>query len=200
AYPPDVAETLRFVAALAPGLDVKALGYLMAPPSLHPAGIFYAWLIGLSPHELEPVLGRRPAVCPPWLWARLVQPTATPSAPRTDAVADSLLGVLFAARGWVRDQRDPTKWGVRCPWEPDHTTGTAATSTVLFGPREPGGRGLFDCKHGHCAGRDTDAVLETFSATETAAARALLAARGFDRRRHHTPARRTSAEPPVARF
>ncbi len=55
--------------ALGPGVDVKALGYIVAPPSPHASGEQYRWLPGVQqPAELPPLLlGRlqRPPVAAP---------------------------------------------------------------------------------------------------------------------------------------
>lgn len=50
----------------APGLDLKSnRGYVVAPPSLHPNGVAYEWLEGLSPWDV-PV-----AELPPWVLGAL---------------------------------------------------------------------------------------------------------------------------------
>ncbi len=38
----------------APGVDVKRNGYVLLPGSLHASGVFYGWLEGCSPMEVEP--------------------------------------------------------------------------------------------------------------------------------------------------
>jgi hypothetical protein len=180
--PPGIEiDTLRVVSKLGPGLEIKFAGYGCAPPSLHVKGTPYQFLIGYSPTELEPMLGRRPAICPPWLWKRIVLPPVEGPDLDVPPVADSLLGILFAQRGWTRDQRNATKWAVRCPWEDEHTTGATPFGTALFGPHEPGGLGGFDCRHAHCAGRTADTVLKTFSAAERDVANQALALRGITR-------------------
>ena len=48
--------------ALAPGIDLKANGYIVAPPSLHPSGRYYVWECGCEPGSL-------PLAAPPaWLF------------------------------------------------------------------------------------------------------------------------------------
>jgi putative DNA primase/helicase len=53
--------------ALAPGIDLKANGYIVAPPSLHPNGRRYAWECGHEPGSL-PL-----AALPGWLLERVCE-------------------------------------------------------------------------------------------------------------------------------
>ncbi len=53
--------------ALAPGIDLRGDGgMVVAPPSRHPSGRFYAWVAGRHPGAIDP------APLPPWL-GRMVQ-------------------------------------------------------------------------------------------------------------------------------
>jgi hypothetical protein len=175
-WPPEIPDDPppRFVRNLCPGVEVKAAGgYVLMPPSLHVTGERYRFLIGAGPHDLP-----TPAVCPPWLWARITRAAAADSSTPAGPVADSLFGVLVAQHGLVRAILGPDKWAVRCPWESEHTSGSARSGTVLFGPREPGGLGGFFCAHAHCDGRRARALLARFTPAEVEAARTTLAARG----------------------
>lgn len=74
--------------ALGPGLDVKANGYAVLPPSRHPAGDAYAWTADPDTVEI--------ATAPPWLVAAL----SAPQAPRDGNGASgvrSLAGYVRAA-------------------------------------------------------------------------------------------------------
>lgn len=68
------------VGKLAPGIDTRGKGYIVAPPSIHVSGHVYAWCAGPTD----------PAPCPPWLEdlaraaAQVPQPAAT--APRRAVV------------------------------------------------------------------------------------------------------------------
>lgn len=60
---------------LAPGLDVRgAGGYIVAPPSRHASGRFYAWSVDHHPDEVPP------APMPGWLVAALSRPAGDGSA------------------------------------------------------------------------------------------------------------------------
>ncbi len=75
--------TIRSVTSLADGLDVRGEGgYVVAPPSIHPSGKVYEWVI--PPTEAEP------APCPAWLFEMLKRHRARPKA---DTVADIVRGV-----------------------------------------------------------------------------------------------------------
>jgi hypothetical protein len=53
------------------------------------------------------------------------------------------------AAGWVLRRIGADKYAVRCPWEAEHTQGSAGdTSTVIWG------NGNFFCSHAHCAGTE----------------------------------------------
>jgi hypothetical protein len=175
----DGVSSWSFVAQLVAGIDVKAFGYVVLPPSVHPNGPRYRWAPGRSPRDLKPVLGLRPLVCPAALWAALTVPTsASPCRTPGGPVADSLLGTLCQRRGWVLGHRGDGCWIVRCPWQGEHTTRSTASATVLFGPREAGGLGGFYCAHAHCVARNSETLLACFTAAEIADARGSLRARG----------------------
>lgn len=52
---------------LVPGIDLKANGYIIAPPSLHPSGRRYAWELGCGPDDI-PL-----ASAPAWLFELLTR-------------------------------------------------------------------------------------------------------------------------------
>ena len=56
---------VRNRAGLAQGIDVRGDGgYIVAPPSVHPSGRRYAWVLGRSPAEMVP------AALPRWVFVR----------------------------------------------------------------------------------------------------------------------------------
>ena len=119
---------IRSVAGIADGLDVRAEGgYVVAPPSVHPSGARYQWLI--PPKGLDS-LGADPAAPPAWLW-ELIRTRRARSRPVREiisgvpegernisaaAVAGKLLGCLpvedwivawEALRGWNALNKPP---------------------------------------------------------------------------------------------
>jgi hypothetical protein len=65
---------------LAPGLDVRGEGgYVLVPPSVHPSGVRYEWIV--SGAEITPA--------PAWLLAMVTEPKPEPAAPvlREDATS-----------------------------------------------------------------------------------------------------------------
>lgn len=91
--------------ALADGIDLRGDGgYVVAPPSLHPKGIHYAWRPGHGPDEIAPAqlprwlleqahAGRERVGHPRWYWRRLVQAGVEEGA-RNNSIA-SLTGHLL---------------------------------------------------------------------------------------------------------
>ena len=76
----DTAAVKRCRGKLAPGIDVKANGYIVAEPSIHHSGRRYAWDDGL-----DLLAGFTPARAPVWLERMLMEPAAeagaAPSSP-----------------------------------------------------------------------------------------------------------------------
>jgi hypothetical protein len=130
------------------GLDVKGVcgGYVVAPPSIHPCGRPYVWEDSSRVDEI-PI-----AEAPAWLVA-LVQKSggrAIEHTPHTVPVeAQSFaLGVMFACAGMLGSQVRPGVFAVRCPNEHAHSGGEPFdSSTIIFAPKKPGGRGTFYCSH-----------------------------------------------------
>jgi hypothetical protein len=141
-------KTLRVDGVDVSGLDVKGCtaGYVVAPPSIHPSGHRYLWEASSRVDEM-PI-----ADAPVWL-VDLVRKSGkrsiefTPHAVPVEATS-FYLGVLFAKAGMLGPQLRPGVFAVRCPNEGAHSQGAPFdSSTVVFAPEKPGGRGTFFCSH-----------------------------------------------------
>jgi hypothetical protein len=144
----------------------------------------YCWLIGYAPEDVPGI--SRPAPCPPGLWVMLQRTDEPKTYDAADAgpLVHSLLGQLFwRRRGALLRQLTPEKWAVVCPWESEHTSGSALSGSVLFGPPAGEHVGWFHCFHAHCAQRTPRDVLGRFTAAELRAAEDALDALGVERRR-----------------
>jgi len=78
--------------SVGPGLDIKAVGgYIVAPPSIHPSGERYRWLVTPLQADLAPV--------PEWLLDRLRQPDPPPAPrpprPRGDATTEDRIALAI---------------------------------------------------------------------------------------------------------
>jgi len=150
-------DTVHFV-PLGPGIDLKCLGYVVAPPSIHPNGGRYLWDLGA--HPLEAAL----ATLPP-AWRDRLTRSARARQYEHDGIdaEDSFLGVAFDAVGWLGASLLDGRRFARCPWHHLHTDGRGQgydSSTVLFPPMSGSELGAFHCSHAHCAGRRLVDVLE----------------------------------------
>jgi predicted P-loop ATPase len=143
---------------LADGLDIKANGgYVLAPPSVHPSGATYSWLLAPDKHQVAPV--------PQWLLeAATPKPKPRKTVHSTDGVdaADTPLGRLLAELGMLGRSGQDGMRVVVCPWQTEHTTGAPLdSSTVIFPASSPQGLGGFKCFHSHCLQRSaTEAFRE----------------------------------------
>ncbi|HKO49969.1 MAG TPA: bifunctional DNA primase/polymerase [Polyangiaceae bacterium] len=133
------------------GVDVKSTGgYIALPPSVHPNGKRYASELSSGPHQIQ--VANAPhdilrAIC------RGQRPNHGVRARLGHEVdpRSFVLGNAFLAAGWLGKQLRPGVWAVLCPNRDQHTTGQDFdTSTVIFAPAGPGGRGRFHCSHSHC--------------------------------------------------
>lgn len=128
---------------LAEGIDVKANGYIVAPPSIHPNGQPYRW--DCARHPLDTPLADPPA----WVLERILsyQPDAAYGRPADDA-AKSFLARAFGHAGWLGTRIDSVRINVLCPWADEHTQKSGSGGTVLFAPKSGGsGAGWFYCAH-----------------------------------------------------
>jgi hypothetical protein len=82
--------------------------------------------------------------------------------------SESVLGRLFSTRGWIRGAGEG-KLHVFCAWgergEGEHQDGSPSSTSILP-PREPGGLGLFSCRHESCRDRTTFDALNAFTREE----------------------------------
>jgi hypothetical protein len=141
-------KTLHVDGVNVSGIDVKGVcsGYVVAPPSIHPSGRRYLWEASSRVDEI-PI-----AEAPGWLvdlahrsGKRAIQHTPHTVPVEAEAFA---LGVMFARAGMLGRQVRPGVFAVRCPNEQAHSQGAPFdSSTVIFAPKEPGGRGTFYCSH-----------------------------------------------------
>jgi hypothetical protein len=96
--------------------------------------------------------------------------TSRPRQEERQSHGDAGDGALFHAfknRGWMGRQIEAGKWSVRCPWEDQHTKGTAFnTSTILWGPGSGEVWGWLHCSHAHCQTHDIRDVLKVFTDDE----------------------------------
>jgi hypothetical protein len=111
-------------------------------------------------HEVAKTLAKRPS------------PRLSPShVTSTVNAGHGLLFYAFKARGWAGKAVEAGKWHVRCPWDAQHTKGTAFDgSTVLYAPGSGSTLGWLHCSHAHCQHRDSRDVLACFSRDELAQA------------------------------
>jgi hypothetical protein len=134
----------EFRGEVAPGVEVKAEHYVVAPPSVHPSGHRYEWSVDGHPDEVEvaelPVPWRERIVAP----SRAEVPTA--SADRGD---DALLAIPAATYIEALCGRTPDHRGyVRCPF---HSAGEERTPSLR--PYGDGGWACFACPPRPGAGR-----------------------------------------------
>lgn len=129
------------------GVDLKGLraGYVVVPPSLHPSGRRYQWEASCRIDEVAI------AAPPPWLVSvikrKATKFTEAKEFPEPVDPESFYLGVVFSRAGLLGPRIGNGKWVVTCPNDGMHRHGSSTTSTVLFAPDKPGGRGTFFCSH-----------------------------------------------------
>lgn len=144
-------------------IEFLATGQQFVAIGTHPSGARYEWLGGLPGEFPELDLAEFEA-----LWAALAERFATEPVEQgqvsvrkkgerldlADDVADFLQD-----KGLVLGKDRDGALLVRCPWEHDHTTGSAGDGSTVYFPAGTNGyeQGHFKCLHGHCAGKgDSD--------------------------------------------
>lgn len=142
-------RTLRVPGVANSGIDIKGVcsGYLIVPPSIHPNGKPYLW-------ELSSRVDEVPIAEPPQWLVSMVRRSGqreikhSPHAMPVDP--DSFyLGALFKKAGMLGRELRPGVFAVECPNAGAHS-GKAKpgdSSSVIFAPEKPGGRGTFFCSH-----------------------------------------------------
>lgn len=104
----DAEAVKRCRGKLAPGIDVKANGYIVAEPSIHHSGRRYAWDDGL-----DLLAGFTPARAPVWLERMLMEPADTGAAPSSPNLGNYTLPVQLAEAAdalTVLDAEDYHQW------------------------------------------------------------------------------------------
>ena len=104
----DTEAVRRCRGKLAPGIDVKANGYIVAEPSIHHSGRRYAWDDGL-----DLLAGFTPARAPVWLERMLMEPADKGAAPSSPNLCNYTLPVQLAeaaAALTVLDADDYHQW------------------------------------------------------------------------------------------
>lgn len=134
---------LPFRGELARGIDLKASGYVMAPPSIHPdTGRAYTWELSSDPRD-----GVALAELPTWALALAVRLGPDGDLTPTGAAATCFVARAFAAAGLLGRTIDGSKVCVRCPWESEHTNRGGDSSTVVFAATAQYPDGKFWCSH-----------------------------------------------------
>jgi hypothetical protein len=162
----------RWPMRLAPGVEIKADGYIVAAPSIHPIGRAYAWELGS--HPLEVPVAEVPA------WLLRLGSCVRKASPATGRAAASLLARAFAFAGHRVQQIDDARTAVSCPWAGEHTVASPASSTVILAPTERYPHGFFRCLHAHCADRGPREALAALPADAVRCAAAEIASQALD--------------------
>lgn len=144
-------------------VEFLATGQQFVAIGTHPSGARYEWLGGLPSEFPELDLAEFEA-----LWAALAERFAIEPVEQgqvsmrkrgdtikmQDDVADYL-----ADKGLVLGKDRDGALLVRCPWEAEHSSGTAGDGSTVYFPAGTNGyeQGHFKCLHAHCTGRgDSD--------------------------------------------
>lgn len=126
------------------GVDVKASGYMVLPPSTHVVGT-YRWDSGQA---------EKPVVAPQWLVLRKQSKANKTYEDSGIMPAEGVLGAAFLMAGLIVADAGPGKAIVLCPWRDEHTSDTdGKSSTVVFAPSAGQKFGWFHCSHSHCIQR-----------------------------------------------
>lgn len=148
-----------FVGSAGPGVDVKVLGYVVVPPSVHPSGKPYVW-------ELSSRLGDVALAELPTAWVEALTKKDRSGARVASSGIDareSYLGFCFERLGWLGNVLADGRRMAQCPWVAEHSDARGDghdTSCVLFPRAVERTLGGFRCLHGHCASRTWRDVLD----------------------------------------
>lgn len=137
--------------AIAPGVDVKGLGYgyVALPPSLHSSGNVYQYEASSYLGEVEI------ADCPEWVEQLLLRSGKVQKfyAASGDLVKadECFTGARFIRNRWLGPEMKPGMYAVHCPNALEHTQGRDFDgSTVLYTSKHHGFYGSVLCLHSHC--------------------------------------------------
>lgn len=140
-------------------VEFLATGQQFVAIGTHPSGARYEWLGGLPAEFPELDLAEFEA-----LWAALAERFATEPVEQGAvsvrkkgeriAMADDVADFL-KNKGLVLGQDRDGALNVRCPWEHEHSGGTAGDGSTVYFPAGTNGyeQGHFKCLHAHCTGR-----------------------------------------------
>jgi hypothetical protein len=179
---------------------LSAGAQVVAPPSIHPSGRQYRWLVDGAAADTGAAiiaLHRTPTLNAPMMCEICPPPPRPPKPPAMVALGVDLrtvdLRAAFQGSGMLRREVSAGKYAVVCPWEdghtaPDHDTGSANTSTVI-GARAEGGY-WFRCLHASCESRPYTDVLQAFGVEMVRATSTRSASAGRVQRRVQIAQRR----------
>lgn len=140
-------------------IEFLATGQQFVAVGTHPSGARYEWLGGLPAEFPELDLAEFEA-----LWAALAERFATEPVEQGQvsvrkkgeriAMGDDVADFL-KNKGLVLGQDRDGALNVRCPWEHEHSGGTAGDGSTVYFPAGTNGyeQGHFKCLHAHCTGR-----------------------------------------------
>lgn len=118
---------------LAPGVDVRGVGYLVAPPSMHESGHEYTWI-----RELPPFLEELPPL--PRVWVeKLQQPAAVTRVETDEHWATALIeeGVHEGGRDHAVTRLAGLLWGKGLPQDLVESVAQWFAATRTFPPLDP---------------------------------------------------------------
>ena len=144
-------------------IEFLASGQQCVVDSTHPGGCRYEWEGGYPAQLPEISIEHFDRI-----WALLAKrfaveevqtsTLATKKVKLEQSIQNDLVALALYDQGYVLKQDAAGMLAITCPFDDEHTPGSALTSTVYF-PAHTGGyeQGHFDCKHASCSHRtDTD--------------------------------------------
>lgn len=153
-------------------IEFLATGQQFIAHGTHPSGSRYYW--GGPEFDEIPSLALEQFEA---LWALLeklfaIEPSTTSTAPSkaaklAEAAQNDPTAVRIYDQGLVKSTERDGRLHITCPWESEHTSDSADSSTTYF-PALTGGyeRGHFLCLHSHCEGRSDSEFLAALGLAE----------------------------------
>ncbi len=140
-------------------IEFLANGQQFVAIGTHPSGARYEWVGGLPEDIPEVTLEQFEA-----LWSELerlfaVEPAHTSKASTkrevlSSAIADDPIAQALYEKDMVLSVDRDGKMHILCPWQDEHTSESAESSTTYFPPHTGGyANGNFKCLHAHCEHR-----------------------------------------------